>query len=134
MAAGEAAEAAGDPGAAVGFYERIAEQRGRSPRTCCRVSAAPHLQPAIAESGRGVRPRHYEFPLTDAATTAGEQLPSLQDQVTRNGYKRDLGRALILFGARRYTEARAAFQALQTVVEGTTRSSSICASPSATST
>jgi soluble lytic murein transglycosylase len=61
---------------------------------------------------------YYEFPLTDSATIAGAQLPALQDQVTRTGYKLDIGRAQLLFGARRYAEARTAFQELQRVVDG----------------
>ncbi len=61
---------------------------------------------------------YNEFPLTYAAEMAGTQIPGLQDQITRTGYKQDIGRAQLLFGARRYTEARAAFQALKTVVDG----------------
>ena len=54
---------------------------------------------------------YYEFPLTDAAIAADAQLDTLRDDVTRVGFKADLGRAQILYGARRYPEARAAFAA-----------------------
>ena len=85
-----------------------------SPTTCCRGSAARRSR---LETGR--RPPqayvrvYYEFPLTDAATLAGRAARALQDQIKRTGYKLDLGRAQILFGARRYGEARTAFQDLQ---------------------
>lgn len=61
---------------------------------------------------------YYEFPLTDAATLAAPQIASLADQIERTGYRADLGRAQLLFGARRYSEARAAFADLQRLAEG----------------
>src|SRR6185503_12843655 len=64
---------------------------------------------------------YYEFPLTDAATAAASQLQALQDQIVKTGYQLDLGRAAILFGARRYAEARGAFQDLQRVAAGDDR-------------
>lgn len=64
---------------------------------------------------------YYEFALTDAALTAASQLSGLQDQIARTGYQPDLGRAAMLFGARRYAEARSAFQELQRQVGGDDR-------------
>ena len=61
---------------------------------------------------------YYEFPLTDAATLAGAAARRPAGSDRRTGYKLDLGRAQLLFGARRYGEARAAFQDLQRVAEG----------------
>jgi soluble lytic murein transglycosylase len=61
---------------------------------------------------------YYEYPLTDAGTTAASQLGTLQDLITRTGYKADMGRAQQLFGARRYAEARSAFQELQRLAAG----------------
>ena len=49
------------------------------------------------------------------------QLDTLRDDIDRVGYKADLGRAQILFGARRYPEARAAFAAIQSQVSGDDR-------------
>jgi tetratricopeptide (TPR) repeat protein len=46
------------------------------------------------------------------------QLASLQDQITRPNYKGELARAQALFGAKRFNDARAAFQALQASAEG----------------
>src|SRR5205807_9872054 len=63
---------------------------------------------------------YYEFPLSDAASTARDALASLQDFLIPNP-QRDLGRALILFGAKRYGEVRSAFQDLQRKVTGDDR-------------
>ncbi|HEX9369210.1 MAG TPA: transglycosylase SLT domain-containing protein, partial [Vicinamibacterales bacterium] len=63
---------------------------------------------------------YYEFPLTDAASNARDALGSLQDFIVHDT-QRDLGRALILFGAKRYGEARSAFQDLQRQVTGDDR-------------
>ena len=64
---------------------------------------------------------YYEFPLTDAAIAAAAELEPLRDIIVRQGYKLDLGRAIQLYGARRYSDARAAFAALQGEVSGDDR-------------
>ncbi len=64
---------------------------------------------------------YYEFPLTDAAVAAAAELEPLRDIVVRQGYKLDLGRAVQLYAARRYSDARAAFAALQGEVSGDDR-------------
>ena len=64
---------------------------------------------------------YYEFPLTDAAATAAVALKSLQDVVVRENYKLDLGRALILFGAKRYGDAKSELLTLQRQATGDDR-------------
>jgi soluble lytic murein transglycosylase len=119
MAAGEAAEAAGDAAAAVTFYERIAGQKGAiTEEVLYRLGRAALASGDRKKAADAFLRVYYEFPLTDAADLAGVQIPGLQDQIIRNSYKLDIGRAQLLFGARRYPEARAAFQALQSVVDG----------------
>lgn len=119
LAAGEAAEAAGDFPAAVRLYERIAEQKAAvTEDVLSRLGRAALASGDRAKAAQAFVRVYYEFPLTDAATAAGTELAVLQDQVTRTGYKADLGRAQILFGARRFEEARTAFQTLQRVVDG----------------
>jgi soluble lytic murein transglycosylase len=119
IGAGEAAEANGDAAAAMKFYERVVDHKGAITEEALvrlgRAALAAGDRKKAAESFVRV---YYEFPLTDAATVAAAQISALQDQITRNGYKLDVGRAQLLFGAKRYTEARAAFQALQPLVEG----------------
>ena len=119
IGAGEAAEGTGDAAAAVKFYERVVDHKGAiTEEVLVRLGRAALLAGDRKKAAESFVRVYYEFPLTDAATVAASQLPGLQDQITRNGYKLDVGRAQMLFGARRYTEARAAFQALQPVVEG----------------
>ena len=122
LASGEAAESAGDYAGALRIYDRIADQKAAVTEEVlsrlARVALAVGDRAKAAEAYVRV---YYEFPLTDAATLAGAQLAGLQDQIKRTGYKLDLGRAQLLFGAQRYGEARAAFQNLQRVAEGDDR-------------
>ena len=122
LAAGEAAEAAGDFPAATRIYERIADQKAAvSEDVLARLGRAALAAGDRAKAALAYIRVYYEFPLTDAATVAGQQLAALQDQITRTGYKADLGRAQLLFGAKRYDEARAAFAAIQSAAEGDDR-------------
>jgi soluble lytic murein transglycosylase len=122
LAAGEAAEAAGDFPAATRIYERIADQKAAATEeVLTRLGRAALAAGDRAKAAQAYVRVYYEFPLTDAATVAGQQLAALQDQITRIGYKADIGRAQLLFGAKRYDEARTAFAALQAVAEGDDR-------------
>jgi soluble lytic murein transglycosylase len=122
LAAGEAAEEEGDHRAAVALYERLANDK-----TAVNEEVLSRLGRAALAAGdrkRGTEAFlrvYYEFPLTDAATTAASRLATLQDLITRTGYKADMGRAQQLFGARRYAEARSAFQDLQRHLSGDDR-------------
>jgi soluble lytic murein transglycosylase len=119
LASAEAAETAGDHAAAVRIYDRIAEHKAAlSEDVLSRLGRAALAAGDRAKAAQAFVRVYYEFPLSDAATEAGAQLPSLQDLITRTGYKADLGRAQILFGARRFDEARTAFHSLQGVVQG----------------
>jgi soluble lytic murein transglycosylase len=119
LGAGEAAEASGDAPAALKLYEGIADRPGASTEDVLYRLGRSALSSGDRKKAAEAFVRvYYEFPLTYAAAMAGAQIPGLQDQITRTGYKLDIGRAQLLFGARRYSEARAAFQALQTVVDG----------------
>ena len=119
LGAGEAAEASGDAPAALKLYEGIADRPGSSTEDVLYRLGRSALSSGDRKKAAEAFVRvYYEFPLTYAAAMAGTQIPGLQDQITRDGYKVDIGRAQLLFGARRYSEARTAFQALQTVVDG----------------
>ena len=113
LARGEAAESMGEHAAAAAIYERLSDDK-----------AAP-LEEVLPRLGRaalaaGDRKKaadaylrvYYELALTDAGAAAQQQLELLRDQIERSGYKADLSRASMLFGARRYTDARAAYQAI----------------------
>jgi soluble lytic murein transglycosylase len=119
LAHAEALESAGEYRAAVNLYQRLADTKGLvTDDVLTRLGRA-----ALADGDRKTAAQaylrlYYEFALTDAATAAASQLQSLQDQIVKSGYQADLGRAVMLFGARRYAEARSAFQELQRVASG----------------
>lgn len=119
LAAGEAAEAGGDAAAAVKLYESVVDHKGAiTEEVLYRLGRAALAAGDRKRAAEVFVRAYYEFPLTDSATLAGGQIPALEDQLTRNSYKLDIARAQLLFGARRYAEARAAFRALQPVVHG----------------
>ena len=122
LALGEAAELAGDPKTAVGIYEKLVFEKTSAPDDVLmrlgRAALAAGDRKRATEAYLRV---YYEFPLSEAATAAETALSSLQDQIVKNSYKLDLGRASLLFGAKRYTEARSAFEALEGQVTGDDR-------------
>ena len=122
LAQGETAEAAGDNRAAVEIYQRLADSKGLvTDDVLSRLGRAALASNDRRTAAQAYLRLYYEFALTDLATAAASQLQSLQDQIVRTGYQPDLGRAAMLFGARRYAEARSAFQDLQKVASGDDR-------------
>src|SRR5262249_19176211 len=115
----EALELGGNPAAAVELYGKLSTQKSVSLdeilSRLARAAQAAGDRKRAAEAWLRV---YYEFPLTDAAKNAADALAPLQDLVTKKDYKLDLGRALILFGGKRYTDARSALVALQPQVSG----------------
>jgi soluble lytic murein transglycosylase len=122
LGSGEAAEAAGDHAAAVVIYERlVADKTVVNEDVLSRLGRASLAAGDRKKSAEAYQRVYYEFALTDAAPAAGEWLDMLKDQVVRNGYKADFGRASMLFGARRYSDARAAFQEIVSETSGDDR-------------
>jgi soluble lytic murein transglycosylase len=115
----EALELRGEPAAAAVLYEKLSTHKAVATE-----DVLSHLARAELASGDRARAAdawlrvYYEFPLSDAAKNAADALPSLQDVVARTDTKRALGRALILFGGKRYFDARSEFANLQTQVSG----------------
>ena len=118
----EAAESRGNHAAAVALYESLVAHTSIAPENVlsrlARAALAAGDRQRAAEAYLRV---YYEFPLSDAAVAAGAALGSLQDLIVRKDYKLDLGRALILFGAKRYAEARAALLDIQKQASGDDR-------------
>ncbi len=111
LAQAEAAEAAGDARAAVGIYQRLAaDQHLVSEEVLSRLGRAALAAGDRKTAAEAYLRVYYEFALSSAATAAASHLTALQDQIVKTGYQLDLGRAAMLFGARRYADARAAFQ------------------------
>jgi soluble lytic murein transglycosylase len=118
----EAAELKADPGAAADIYERLSGQKTLAPEDLLsRLGRAALAAGDRSRAASAYLRVYYEFPLTDAATSAAGALGSLQDQIVRTNYKADLARAVMLFGAKRYADARSAFQDVQKQVSGDDR-------------
>lgn len=122
MAAGETAELDGDHAAALRIYSRLAgDKQAVTDEVLVRLGrAALALGDRSAAADAAVR-LYYEYPLTPAGAAAGAQMELLKDQIIRRGYTADLGRSQMLFGARRYAEARAGFAAIRDHVSGDDR-------------
>ncbi|HYT66727.1 MAG TPA: transglycosylase SLT domain-containing protein [Vicinamibacterales bacterium] len=118
----EAAESRADHAAAAEIYEKLSTHKAVAPEDglarLARASLAAGNRARAAEAYLRI---YYEFPLTDAAAAAQTTLGSLQDLIVRKDYKLDLGRALILFGAKRYTDARSALLEIQKQASGDDR-------------
>ena len=118
----EAAESRGDNAGAVAIYETVAAHKSIAPEDIlsrlARAALAAGNRSRAAEAYVRI---YYEFPLSDAASGAAGALGSLQDLIVRRDYKADLGRALILFGARRYADARSALLEIQKQASGDDR-------------
>lgn len=122
LTAGEAAETAMDHAAALEIYQRLAVEKAtvnedvlaRLGRTALAVGNRKKAAEAYVRL-------YYEYPLTDAGSTAARELDALADQITRRGYDADIGRAQMFFGARRWAEAKAAFVAVRPHVSGDDR-------------
>jgi soluble lytic murein transglycosylase len=119
---GEAAESRGDHAAAAGTYEKLTSVKTIAPEDVLarlgRAALAAGDKPRATQAYLRI---YYEFPLSDAAAGAATALSGLQDQIVRTGYQADLSRARRLFDAKRYQDARTAFQDLQKQVSGDDR-------------
>jgi len=122
VGAAEAAQLRGDYAAAADIYEKLSAKKSAAPEDIlsrlARAAAAAGDRKRAADAWQRV---FYEFPLSDAAVAAGQALASLQDVIVRKDDKQDLGRALTLFGAKRYPEARSALQDIQKTAAGDDR-------------
>ena len=119
LAAGEAAEAAGDNLAASRLYGQLASNKlAVSDDVLDRLGRAALASGDRRKAAEAYVRLYYEFPLTPAGAAAAPQLEALKDLITRTGYDGDIGRAQMLFGARRYAEARAGFEAIRSSLSG----------------
>jgi peptidoglycan lytic transglycosylase len=122
LAQGDIAEAAGDQRGATAIYQRLADdKRVVNEEVLSRLGRAALAAGDRKTAAEAYLRVYYEFALTDAATAAASHLTSLQDQIVKTGYKLDLGRASMFFGAKRYAEARTAFQDVQRQASGDDR-------------
>jgi soluble lytic murein transglycosylase len=121
----EADESLGDQSAALDVYDRLAQKKTTSPddvlmRMGRAARAAGRTDKATEAFSRVV----YEFPFSDLAPLAAtelETLPLAPIEPGTNRYKLELGRAERLFGAKRYAQAKPAFDALKRASGGDDR-------------
>jgi soluble lytic murein transglycosylase len=122
LGAAEAAVALGEHARALSIYERLTADRTIvNELILVKQAEASRVLGDRRKAAEALLRIYYEFPLSDAAIAAAAELEPLRDIVVRQGYKLDLGRAVQLYGARRYSDARAAFAALQGEVSGDDR-------------
>src|SRR5262245_20671517 len=118
-------EALGDTAAALDAYERLSKIKTTAPddvlmRMGKAARAIGNREKAAEAYSRVV----YEFPFSDLAVTASNELETLPVAPIATGstrYQLELGRAERLFGAKRYTPARAAFETLRPYAQGDDR-------------
>jgi soluble lytic murein transglycosylase len=122
LASAEAAESLGDYAVAIAIYEQLAENKAAvSDDVLSRLGRAALAAGDRKKAADAFTRVYYEFPLGDSAEAASEQLEALQDSGSRTDPKLDFGRASLLFGARRYQDARAAFQSIVAQTSGDDR-------------
>ena len=118
----EAAVALGEHAKALDIYQKLtADKTAVNEQILALQAEAARVLGDRRKTAEALLRIYYEFPLTDAAIAAAAELEPLRDIIVRQGYKLDLGRAVQLYGARRYSDARAAFVALQGEVTGDDR-------------
>jgi soluble lytic murein transglycosylase len=119
----ECDEALGDHAAALDVYERLSRTKTVNPddvlmRMGRAAKAAGNSDKATEAFTRLV----YEFPFSDLATAAGDELDNHSPIVAgSNRYKLELGRGERLFGAKRYAQARPIFETLHHAATGDDR-------------
>ena len=122
LAQGEVAEARGDHRAAMAIYARLAADKQLvNEEVLARLGRAALAAGDRKRAAEAYVRVYYEFALTDAAVAAASHLQDLRDVIVRTGYKADLGRAAMLFGARRYADARSAFADVRREARGDDR-------------
>jgi soluble lytic murein transglycosylase len=122
----EASVAIGDHRAAVEIYDSVSMLPSADPDdVLMRLALAAKAAGDTAKAADVFARVYYDFATSDSAPLAGAEydaLPGAQRLASRTGrYRLELGRAERLFDARRYTEARAAFQRLAPFAEGDDR-------------
>jgi len=118
----ESAEALGNYAGAIAIYEGLAASKATANEdVLSRLGRAALAAGDRRKAADAFLRVYYEFAMSDVAVAAGSQLEGLRDYTDRTSYKRDLGRALMLHGARRYSDAHPALVALQAQVTGDER-------------
>jgi soluble lytic murein transglycosylase len=122
----ESAEGLGDYAAALAIYERLSQIKTTAPDdVMMRVGRAAEAAGDRDKALRAYSLVYYEFPFSDLAPAAELALKTFPERpgiaAGTFRYKLELGRAEQLFAGKRYTAARAAFEAVRSASEGDDR-------------
>jgi len=121
----ECDESLSDPGAAMDVYERLAKSKTTAPdEVLMRLGRAARAAGNTEKATEAFSRVFYEFPFSELAPLASDELEHLPIgpiAAGTNRYKLELGRAERLFGAKRYTQARTAFEGLRQAAQGDDR-------------
>jgi soluble lytic murein transglycosylase len=121
----ECDEALGDQTAAMEIYDRLARAKTTAPdEILMRLGRAARSAGNAGKATEAFSRLVYEFPFSDLAPIASTELESLPIGPIAPGtnrYKLELGRAERLFGAKRYGQARSAFEGLRGAAQGDDR-------------
>jgi soluble lytic murein transglycosylase len=121
----EASLALDKPGAAVAIYERLLSQNPSNLEDLLmRLGRAAKADGDRQKAADAFARVYYEFALSDLARAAGTELALLEIRAATSRstrFKLELGRAERLYTARRYADARAAYEALRPLATGEDR-------------
>ena len=122
----EADEALGDQGAALQIYEQLANTKTTAPEdVLVRLARAAKAVGDNERAEAAFSRVYFESPLSELAPTAGSELEHLPNYgplvAGSNRYRLEIGRSEKLFGAKRYPDARQAFEALRSLSQGDDR-------------
>lgn len=122
----ESDEALGDYSAAIAIYERLSNTKTTAPDDVLMRLGRAALAAGDAEKAMVAFSRlFFEFPLSDLSPLASAELDRLPNYPSMSAgssrYKLELGRAERLFGSKRYSQARAAFDSVASVARGDDR-------------
>src|SRR5688500_385337 len=118
MLAAEAAIAASEHGDAIGHLDAVLAGKPLQPGPALLLLGRAHAAAGDQTAASLALTRvYYEFALSPEAAKAASELDALRGgspaPVTRENYDYELGRAERLFGARRYADARRAYESLR---------------------
>ena len=114
----EAGEALGDHAAALRIYERLSETRTTAPdEMLMRLGRAAKLSGDEKKADRAFARVYYDYPFSDFAVGAGQQLDSGPFVYGSARHKAAIDRADRLFGAKRYGQARGEFVAVRNAAQ-----------------
>ena len=118
----ECDEALNDQAAALAVYERLAATKTMAPDAVLMKLGKAALAVGADDKAQAAFERvYYDYPLSDLADDAAEQLDDMPVDTSALRFKQDLARAERLFAAKQYPSARSSFEKLRSAAQGDDR-------------